>query len=287
LEAEVKKVLSLFLLITFVLNFSFAQEAEKKPEYGWKKQVVGDLNFTQNEFDNWSAGGENSLSWQFMLSAKFENDQEKYNWSNSGKFQFGKTKVGDLESRKSADEINLESVYTYKLAVIVNPYAAVKALTQFTNGFAYPDGAPKIKTSEGFDPLYITESIGVGIQAHKNVKTRLGAAAKQTISKKEFGFADDPETVKIEDSRNEIGAESVTEASISMSEKIVFDSKLELFSNFDALNEIDVNWDNTFSAKVSDLIKVSFNFRLFYDRDISVQRQWKQTLAVGLSYSLL
>ena len=285
-----KKIYVIFMLSIFAVGFSSAQEKEdeKKPDYGWKKQIIGDLNFTQNEFDNWSAGGENSVSWQFLLSIKFENDREKFNWSNSGKFQFGKTKVGDLGARKSADEINLESVYIYKLGVLVNPYASVKALTQFSDGFVYPAGAKKVKTSAGFDPLYLTESIGIAIKAHEYVKTRLGAAAKQTLSKKEFGFADDPDTPnKIEDSRSEIGAESVTEANFPISEKIVYDSKLELFSNLKATKEIDVNWDNTFSAKVSDLIKVSFNFRLFYDSDISVKRQWKQTLAVGLSYTLL
>ncbi len=282
------KVISLFLISILILNFSFAQDEEKKPDYGWKNQVIGDLNFTQNEFDNWSTGGENSVSWQLIFSAKFENDQEKYNWTNSGKFQFGKTKVGDIESRKSADEINLESVYIHKLGGLINPYASIKALTQFADGYVYPADADKVKTSEGFDPLYLTESIGIAIQAHKNIKTRFGAAAKQTLSKKEFGFADDAETLtKIEESKNELGAESVTEASIPISEKIIYDSKLGLFSNFGGTKEIDVDWDNTFSAKVSDLIKVSFNFRLFYDHDISVKRQWKQTLAVGLSYTLL
>ena len=72
-----------------------------------------------------------------------------------------------------------------------------------------------------------------------------------------------------------------------MSERILYESKLEIFSNFKATDETDVNWDNTFSAKVSELIKVSFNFRLLYDKDIFYKRQLKQTLAVGLSYSFL
>ncbi len=279
------KVTLLFLLITLTLNFSFAQDEEKKPEYGWKKQIIGDVNFTQNQFDNWSAGGENSVSWQFILTTKFENDQKDYNWTNNGKFQFGKTKVGDLDARKSADEINLESTYTYKLGVLVNPYASVKALTQFVDGFNYPAAAKKVKISQAFDPLYLTESIGVGIQPYKNIKIRIGVAAKQTLSDTAYGFANEGD--KVQDFKNEIGAESVTEASITVSEKIVYDSKLNLFSNLKGLKEIDVTWDNTFSAMVSDLIKVSLNFQLFYDSDISIKRQWKQTLALGLSYTLL
>ena len=54
------------LLMTFILIFSFtlvatAQEKEKKkPDYGWKKEAVGILNFTQNQFDDWAGGGENA-----------------------------------------------------------------------------------------------------------------------------------------------------------------------------------------------------------------------------------
>ena len=90
-----------------------------------------------------------------------------------------------------------------------------------------------------------------------------------------------------EKTRIEYGAESVTDLEYKVSENILFKSKVEMFSNLEALNEVDVNWDNLVTAKVSEYINVSFNLNLFYDRDISKIRQIKQTLAVGLSYSFL
>jgi cytochrome c oxidase assembly protein Cox11 len=50
---------------------------------------------------------------------------------------------------------------------------------------------------------------------------------------------------------------------------------------------VDVNWDNMFSSKISNLLSVSLNVRMFYDKDISSKRQLKQVLALGLSYALL
>ena len=91
----------------------------------------------------------------------------------------------------------------------------------------------------------------------------------------------------MEKTRIEYGAESVTDLEYKVSENILFKSKLEMFSNLVALNEVDVNWDNLVTAKVSEYINVSFNLNLFYDRNISKSRQLKQTLAVGLSYSVL
>ncbi|KAA3611162.1 MAG: DUF3078 domain-containing protein [Calditrichaeota bacterium] len=282
-----RKLVSIFLMIGILANFSIAQEEEKKPVYGWKNSMIGDLNFTQNAFTDWQQGGEDSWSWAANLNAKFENDQEKYNWANSAKLQYGESKVGDLGSRKAADEIKLETVYTYKLGVLINPYAAATMQTQFTKGYQYTTDAPKVAVSNLFDPGYLTESFGVGFKPNETIKTRVGLAAKQTFTTDFTGYADDKETTKIEDFKNEIGAESVTDLNMKLTETILYDSKLEIFSNFEATDEIDVNWDNTISAKVTDIIKVSFNFRLLYDKDIFWKRQLKQTLAVGLSYSFL
>ena len=50
LEEEVSKLVLIFLAISFLVGVSFAQDEEKKTDYDWKKQIIGDLNFTQNEF---------------------------------------------------------------------------------------------------------------------------------------------------------------------------------------------------------------------------------------------
>ena len=275
----------LFSGISLLLLLSFANSQdteEKKPEYGWKNEGVANLNFTQNKFDNWSQGGEDSWSWQLDVNAKFVNDQEKYNWSNSLKISYGKTKVGDAGSRKSADELKFESVYSHKMSPYVNPYIALSGLTQFTDGYDYSKD-PKVQVSGFMDPGYFTQSAGLGIEPNANIKTRLGAALKETITSSDTAaiiFANG------EDMRVEYGAESVTDINYKFNEILLFTSKLELFANLQRIDEIDVNWDNVFSAKLSKYITASLNIKLFYDKDISEKRQLKQTLAVGLSYTL-
>ena len=278
--------LSLVFILMLGINLVAQETEEKKPEYGWKKEMVGNLNFTQNKFDNWSQGGEDSWSWQLDINAKFENDQKSYNWSNTGKFSFGQTQIGDADSRKAADEIKLETVYTYKMGDLINPYAAATGKTQISKGYFYTATVDSV-ISDLLDPGYFTQSVGIGYKPNEIIKTRLGAALKETVADK-YPFADDPETPdKIEKTRTEVGAESVTDLEYKVSDNILFKSKLEMFSNLEGLNQIDVNWDNLITAKVSEYINVSFNLSLFYDRDISKSRQLKQTLAVGLSYSLL
>jgi len=119
--------------------------------------MVGNLNLTQTKFDNWAQGGEDAFAWQINLNLKFVNDQEKWTWSNMGKFSFGSTKMGDQESRKSIDEIKFESVYTYKLAELLNPFIAANGLTQFAPGYNY-ETESKTKISTFMDPGYFRES---------------------------------------------------------------------------------------------------------------------------------
>lgn len=253
----------------------------------WEKAVIGGVNMTQTGFDNWVAGGESAFAWQINLNFKFVQDLEKTNWSNSGKFAYGATKTGEANMRKSVDEIKLESVLTYKLGTVVNPFAAVTGESQFAAGFDY-SAEPSTQISAFLDPGYFRESFGVGYDVREGIKTRMGLALKQTVTTDyAFPYADDVTTVAVETLRNEVGAESVTDISVEVSETSRYTSKLELFTSFKALDETDVNWDNTLTVKVNDYIHMNLNVKVIYDKDLSAKRQIKQAMALGLNYTFI
>ncbi len=283
-----KPVFLCMIMMLFAISLVLAQnQPAEAPKYGWQKSMVGSLNLTQTSFDNWKQGGENSYAWQVNLNFNFTNDQAKTNWANSGKLTYGATKTGDQQMRKSVDEIKLESVFTYKLGVLINPFAAVTGETQFAPGYNYGT-TPKTQVSAFMDPGYFRESAGIGIKPNEIIKTRLGISLKQTLTT-DFPqpYADDPTTVKIEKFKNEVGAESVTDLNWKITQNTLFTSKLELFSTLEALNKTDVNWDNIVTTKISKYFNVNFNFKLFYDRDISKVRQIKQAFALGVVYTFL
>ena len=280
-----KKHLVVIFMSVLLCSFIFAQEEKKeeKPPLGWNQEVVGNLSFNQSKFDNWQRGGEDSWNWQLDINGLVEYQQEKYGWVNKGKFAYGNSKTGGSEARKSADEIRLESVLFYKATQYLNPYVSVSGQTQFVEGYLYTDTS-KIRISNFMDPGYFTQAIGIGFSPSKIFSTRFGASIKETITRTDqaknlFASGESP--------RVEYGAESVSDLNYQVAENILYTSRLEMFSTLDAINEVDVNWDNLFTAKVAKYINVTFNFNLFYDRDISDQRQIKQTLAVGLTYTFL
>lgn len=274
------------LMLTALCLPARAQQADSL-QSPWKKEIVGNLNLTQVSFDNWAQGGENAFAWQAILNTSFTYEKPEVKWMSTGRFSFGKSKLGDSGFRKSVDEIKLESVASYKMNLYVNPYFAATALTQFTAGFTYT-GDDGMKISDFFDPAYFTQSIGVGYEPAKEFKIRTGLALKETVTRNfPVPYADDPATAAVEKTRTEVGMDLVSDFKRKLAENILLTSKLELFSNMQAFDEIDVAWDNLLSARVSKLIDVNFNLKLFYDKNITSKRQIKHSLAVGLTYSFL
>ncbi|MFZ0389790.1 MAG: DUF3078 domain-containing protein [Calditrichia bacterium] len=291
-----KRSVTTLIIILLLTAGLLAQEKEKKePTYGWIKNVVGSLNLTQTNFSNWEQGGEDNLAWQFNFNSKFVRNEPAYNWSNKGKLTYGQVKLGDQDSRKSVDEIKLESVYTRKIGIFVNPYASATMETQFAKGYQYSDTAQPQLISDFADPVVFTESIGLGYSHNELIKSRLGISLKETIAPDDDirflkglpTYADDPDTPEIETSRTELGAESVTELSWEMVKNTLLTSRLELFSNMQQIKEVDVKWDTILTAKVNQYVNVNFNVKLYYDNDISKKRQLKQALALGLTYTFI
>lgn len=288
-----KHVMLAFFFVTLLSNPGFAQEkpdqkSQEEEKYGWQKEIVGGLNLTQASFINWTQGGENSLAWHVNLGFRFVKIGQKTNWETSGKLTYGSAKLGGQEFQKTIDEIKAESVLTVKLGTHVNPFVATTAETQFAPGYDH-SVEPKMQISSFMDPGYIRESVGISFVPNEVIRTRFGMGLKQTVANNFASlYTDNPETEnRLEQFKNEVGVESVTDVNWKISKNSLFTSKLELFYAFGALDETDVKWDNVLSVKISKYIGINFNFILFYDKDISSRRQIKQSIAFGLTCNLL
>lgn len=255
--------------------------------YGWTNTLVAGLNLTQVSFKDWAQGGENALSYSLWGKGAFVNNQEKLNWANSYKLAFGQTRLGGQGLRKTDDEIYFESLLLYKIGLYINPYASLTARTQFAPGYLYEDDGSKTQVSQFFDPAYLTQSVGMSYKPAEEIVTRLGVAVREIITSTYTQYADDPETMEIEDIRVLGGMESVTEVNWTFAENMKFASRLELFAPFKAMDEIIVRSDNSITAQVNKYVTVLFSVQLINEKEVTPRTQIKQTLALGLTYTLL
>jgi hypothetical protein len=261
-------------------------EEETAPAPPWTHKLVGGVTVTQVAMKDWAQGGEEALAWTLSLNGSSTYDENKLNWASSYKFTFGQTKLGDQGIRKTDDRIDLESVLTYKMGTYVNPYVSATLKSQFAKGYNY-GAKPKVALSQFFDPAYLTQSAGVGYQPIPEVKTRLGLAVREIITRDFNSFSDDEETAKIEKSKVDGGLESVTDASWQMAENLLLTSKLEIFAPLAAIDETVVRSDNTAAVKVNKYVTVNLNVQIVNDDSASDKTQIKEALALGLSYNFL
>lgn len=271
-------------IILFAVTAGLAL-AEEKQKIGWHKEGAASFSLTQTRMDNYAQGGEDTFSWQTNIAFQFNNNHEHWKWSNSGRLRYGRNQMGDERSKKSIDEIKLETVYTQMVNEYVNPYFSATGETQLTAGYTYlADSRGKI--SNFMDPAFFREAIGINYTRSEIMKARLGFSAKQTITSNfPKPFADDPETEKIEKIRAEYGIESVIDVNYKISKASMIVSKMEIFSNMQSFDQIDVKWDTDLTAKLTQFISFNFNFLLLYDKTISPKRQIKQVMGIGISYS--
>jgi hypothetical protein len=264
------------------------QDTAKAPTYGWKHKMVAGMNLTQVAFNNWAQGGENAFAWTASLEGKSAQQEMKTDWTTTYRFAYGQAKLQSSGLRKTDDVIDLATVLTYLMGTTVNPYLGATLKTQFAKGFDYAaPGTPPV--SKFFDPAYLTQSAGVGYQPAPEVKTRLGAALRETFTSEFRSYANDPGVAPADwvSTRVEGGAESITEVDWKFAPNMSFTMKLELFAPFKTMDKIIVRDDMGILAKVNDLITAGITVQLINDWRVTPRTQSKQTLSFGLTYALL
>ena len=224
------KTIILFLLL-FVADIAFAQDTKPaspaSADTSWKHTMIISANITQVSFTDWAQGGENALAYALFLEGKSTYAFDVINWVNSYKFGYGQAKLGSQGIRKTDDDIDLESVLTYKIGTYINPFISASLKTQFTEGVKYDALGNATPVSNFFRSGIYYSNYWCRVQPGPVVKTRLGVSLREiVVNKYAMAYIGDT-TKKVE---VDGGLESVTEVGWTIMENIVLNAKLEIFA---------------------------------------------------------
>jgi hypothetical protein len=273
----------------------------------WKIGGIISLNLTQVSLTNWSAGGENSLSVNGILSLFANLKKGNSTWDNSLDLGYGFLQQGKADARKTDDKIDFTSKYGQK--AFKNWYYAglVNFKSQMTAGYNYPDDSTKI--SNFLAPGYLLGSIGMDYKPSEvftlfisPVTMKMTLVNDQPLADAgafgvEAAILDTAGNVitKGENSRAEYGGYLRALLKKDIMKNINLQTKLELFSNYaEESGNIDVNWEILISMKVNKFISATISTQLLYDHDIDIidsdgkvgpRTQFKEVLGVGLNYT--
>ncbi len=263
-----------------------AVQAEKPLKRSWRYKGVVGLNIAQTAFSNWAEGGTGAAAYTLTTQNEVSHEFGKYRLTWRSKFVFGQTKQEGEEVRKAADEVRIDIALARKIGIKVDPYVSVAFRSQFAKGFDYSQ-KPKLLRSDFLNPLYIVESAGVGLEPRPGMFWRLGLALKETgVTQTRFAaiYTDDDATTQVEKWRFETGVKSTFSGKIQLNSNLSYATRLALFTSFENLHTVDVNWENTVTAKVAKFVNVNLDVLVFYDEDISTRTQIKERLSIGLVY---
>ncbi len=283
---------SLLLFLCLTASFVHAQELlppdtiDVAPQY-WHHTLGTAMTISQVSFSDWAQGGENAFAYATSANGSSTYDWHPITWINSYRLAFGQTRIGGRETRNTDDKIDLETVASYRLGFSINPYAALTLKTQFATGYRYDKAGNRTAITRFFDPAFLTQSLGFGYQIDPRLHTRLGFALREIVTSRYTAFADDPKTPTVERTKIEDGLESVTEGTWKIDGSTSFNAKLELFSSFREPEKIILRGDNTLTVRLGKVVTLVVNVQLINERRVTPRTQVKQSLGIGISYTVL
>jgi hypothetical protein len=288
----------------------------------WEKVNKVGLDINQIAFVNWSVGGNNSVAilakGQFIRKYAYKN----FNWHNELILKYGLNSQEGQETRKTDDQIQLNSTFGYRRDTVSNWYYGGKFNfnTQFANGYAYPNTTDEI--SGPFAPATIFLGIGaeyirkdLGFNAYFSpVTDKTTLVLNQRLADQgAFGVqgairGEDPDGEPGNNdriiregrmSRTEVGILVTNQFKRQIFKNIMLDQRLTLYTDYlNNFGNVDVNLQLQLDMTVNEYVKANIGTNIIYDDDIKSTKevggavvqggpkiQLKQMLGVGLSYT--
>jgi hypothetical protein len=290
---SMKYFYALFALL-FIFSEIIAQEAQDTSY--WKVSGQASVNISQISFSNWIGGGKNSVSGVGLFDMNAIYQKNKIQWNNTFKTGYGLLKEEEDQVVKTDDKLELNSKLGVQMKnehLLYSSY--VNFLTQFANGYKYPNTTDKISTF--FAPAYLTVAMGLDYQPSENFSLFFTPVSGKFTFVTDEELSDDGAfgVEPGEKARAEMGATVKSEFKTPVVKNVDLATTLTLFSNyFNNPQNIDVNWDFALNMKINDFLSANFFTNLVYDHDILIpiddegntgrRVQLKQLFGVGLSY---
>ncbi len=285
--------------------------AQDDSTVGWKTSVVFDLTVTQNAYsDSWEGGEAGSVNWVSNLNSSAEKQlSPSFNYKSTLKLSFGQTfsqkflidTLGNEyknweKPQKSTDLIDWENVGRITKNWFVDPYIAFRLESQFVDATI---DAKKIY----LNPMLLTESAGIARKLYakdkSEITSRLGFAIRQKTIKTPV-TVDGINWTTTSETLTDGGFESVTDVKFVFNEDLQWTCKLTLYKAIsssdteglepgteDYWKAVDVNFENRIVATITKIVSVNFFTQFLYDKEVSTQGRFKETLGLGVTFNLM
>jgi len=253
---------------------------------GWKYSGLTSLTFGQTSLQNWVAGGNNTVSGDFIFNASVNYLKDKVFWDNNLAVEYGLIYSSATDWMKAADKLNLTSIAGRKISKTWSLSALLNFYTQFANGYNYPDRSRYISTLMA--PGYLDIALGFTYKPNAKYSLFLSPITERATfvlndSLSNVGaFGVDPG----KKTKFETGAYLLASTTQKISSNLNLISSVDLFTPYTKdFGHINVNWDLLVNYKINKLLTATLNTTVrYYEKEIT-KVQFKEILGLGLTYN--
>jgi len=292
-----KKVFLVFAGL-FILMGAYAQDSKtgvsnltsyvnNDTVQGWKHSGLTSLTFGQTSLQNWVAGGNNTVSGDFIFNVSMKYLKNKVFWDNNLAVEYGTVYSSSTDWMKAADKLNLTSIAGRKISKNWSLSALLNFYTQFANGYDYTV-SNRDYISTLMAPGYLDVALGFTYKPNEKYTVFLSPVAERA-------------TFVLNDSLSRAGAFGVTPGKRSMFEtgayvlasttqtitpNLNLISALDLFTPYTQdFGHININWDLLINYKLNKLLTATLNTTLrYYEKEVK-KVQFKEILGFGFTYN--
>lgn len=281
---------SIFILITsFVLAQNDTTNVTETPQVtAWTFEGQSSFNFTQGALKNWSQGGENFLSTLLLNDYTILWEKKRGSWENNFNYKLGGTQQGEQDLKKTEDIFEFNSKFGYELSQKKLFFSnVINFKTQFLKGFDYVDDTTKVRVSQFLNPGYLVLATGFEYKHKKMLSALLSPVSGKATITTDTTYSTTYGLDAGKNFRAEMGAYVKIQFKKEIVKNVKLNTSLELFNNyFEKPENIDVDWQTTFTFNINKYLKAVLFAHLMYDHDVIQKLQIKETLGIGVSYAL-
>jgi len=290
------KKIYLIISVIFIITVAQAQDtkqiASELTNYvkqdtlkKWNYSGITSLTFGQTSLHNWIAGGDNTVSGDFIFNVSLNYLNDNFFWDNNLSTEYGLVYSSSTDWMKSSDKLNITSIAGRKISKTWSVSALLNFYTQFVKGYNYPDKDHYI--SNFMAPGYLDAALGFSYKPNANYSLFISPISERVI----FVLNDSLSNISafgVEAGKKvklETGVYLLTSLNQSLSNNLNLISTLDLFTPYTKdFGNIDINWNVFLNYKINKLFSASLNTTIrYYDREIK-KIQFKEILGLGLTY---
>lgn len=286
----------LLILSGFVGIYASAQEELKKDTVvvdtvkHWSVLGKNSLMFNQAAFSNWVGGGANNIGWLAGTDYNITYEKGKDLWENIIVLNYGQNNTQGIGMRKTQDVINVSTNYGRQFSKSWYLSGGAGLLTQFAAGYEDGNNPEAKKISNFMAPGYLNFGLGITYRPNDNLTVTMRPAnARWTlVLDKELQLAGNYGLKQDGDSSLlQFGFLGTALYKVKLMENVSLTNTASIFSNYlDHPDRLVLAYGAVLNLKVNKFLSSNVAVDVLYDHNQIQKTQLKQTLGIGLAYTL-